>query len=560
MTRLFRLPAAIGLAAALCGGAAFGQYPAHPDTRPDILAADLAARDKAIADDAFRGRGPGTAEGELAAAWIAEELRHAGVGPGNHGSYFQDVPAVSITLDPGASSLAVQTGSGTVRPVVPDQAVFWTPHYDTSDVSVVASPLVFVGYGVVAPEYHWNDYAGADVRGKTVVVLVNDPGNEDANTDPAFFKGRAMTYYGRWTYKFEEAQRQGAAAVLIVHETVPAAYGWQVVRNSNSGPKLWLGDPGNNTGRPTIEGWITRATAEDLFRRAGLSYADLKQAANRPGFRAVDMTGETLTATAHSRVTYISTRNVVGLIPGREKPEEIFLYTAHWDHLGEKPGLPGADKIYNGAVDDGMGVAGVLEIAEAFAHTDKAPRRSVAFAFWTLEEQGLLGSQYFADHPIWPPRQIVGAINIDVLMPQGLTHDMTVVGNGASQLEDVLTPVLAQDHRVIAPDPHPERGSFYRSDHLSLAKIGVPVLYLHSGVDLLNGGRAAGMANYETYETKFYHQPTDEFDPAWDLSGPVADLKVAYRVGRIVADGSDWPDWYAGNEFKAARDRSRAGG
>ncbi len=548
---------ACGLAPLLWAAAAGAQYPDHPHTVPGITAADLAARDRAIADDAFAGRGPGTPSGEMAADWIAEELHRAGVAPGNHGSYFQEVPAVSITLDPAVSSLTLQTSAGIMHPAVPDQLVFWTPHYDTSEAAVTASPLVFAGYGVVAPEYGWNDYAGMDVHGKTVVVLINDPGNEDASPDPAFFKGRAMTYYGRWTYKFEEAARLGAAAMLIVHETGPAAYGWQVVRNGGVGPRLWLGTADNNAGQPAIEGWMTRGTAEDLFRRCGLDYAAMKQAANTKGFRAVAMQGAYLTATAHSAVSYISTRNVIGVVPGRTAPGEYFLYTAHWDHLGEKPSLPGPDKIYNGALDDGMGVASILEIAQAFAHRQPATRRSVAFAFWTLEEQGLLGSAYFAAHPLFPPGQIVGAINIDVLQPEGLARDMIVVGNGASELEDVLNVKLAQQGRVIAGDPHPERGSFYRSDHLSLAKIGVPVLYLHSGVDLVQGGREAGLAIGDRYLAKFYHQPTDEFDPSWDLSGPVADLKIAYAVGEAIADGSAWPDWYKGNEFRETRDQSR---
>ncbi|MEJ0045054.1 MAG: M28 family peptidase [Rhodospirillales bacterium] len=523
MFRALFVAASIALPAA-----ALAQYPAHPRTEAAITAGDLAAIDKSIADDAFAGRGPGTPQGEAAAQWIADEMRRIGLQPGNHGSWFQDVPAVRIALDPSQSSLAVQTAHGAVVPPFGAGQVFWTPHFLTSEVSVANAPLVFVGYGVVAPEYNWNDYAGIDVRGKTVVILVNDPGNEDANPDPAFFKGHAMTYYGRWTYKYEEAARQGAAAALIVHETVPAAYGWQVVRNSNSGSRLWLDSPDGNAKAPTIEGWITHETADDLFHRAGLDYATLKHAANQRGFKAVPLQGETLNASAHSKVTYITTKNVVGVLPGRVAPNEVVMFTAHWDHLGTKPGANGADQIYNGAVDNGMGVASILEIAERFARNAEKPRRSVAFLFWTLEEQGLLGSAYFADHPVWPLRDIVAGINIDALLPQGPTHDLVVIGNGASELEDILAAKLKPQGRVISADPEPEKGYFYRSDHISLAKVGVPMLYIEGGYDLVAGGKSAGMAARDQYRTGRYHQPSGQvrselgsFRAGGGFAGPV---------------------------------------
>lgn len=552
MTRL----ALLATAASLLAGAASAQYPAHPRTTPAITAADLSARDRAIAVDAFGGRGPGTPEGEAAADWIAEELQHLGVQPGNHGSYFQSVPAVGITLDPAASKLSIETKSGALTPRLADDAVFWSPRYDAPDAAVRGSDIVFAGYGVVAPEYKWNDYAGLDVRGKTVVVLINDPGNEDPMADPAFFKGKAMTYYGRWTYKYEEAARQGAAAVLIVHETLPAAYGWEVVRNSNSGKRLWLDTQDGNARRATIEGWITRATAEDLFHRAGLDYASMKKAANTPGFHAVALPGEKLTATAHSTITFSSTRNVVGVIPGAKKPDEVVLFTAHWDHLGTKPSLPGTDKIYNGAVDNGTGVASILEIAEAFTHRAHKPARSVGFCFWTLEESGLLGSAYYAAHPVFPLRQTIAGLNIDALMAQGPTRDLVVVGNGASDLEDLLAARLKQDHRVTAPDPEPEKGYFYRSDHISLAKVGVPMLYVDSGIDLMKGGTKQGLANRTEYREKHYHQPSDEWTPALDFSGPTQDVRALYDVGAKIADSDIRPNWYAKSEFRAIREQT----
>src|ERR1700722_12135660 len=313
MRNRFLLLAATALR--LSAGAALAEFPGHPVTTPDINAADLSARDKAIADDAFEGRGPGTQNGEAAAQWIAEEMKRIGLKPGNHGSYFQDVPSVQITLDAAKSTLVVNTPQGALAPKFPDEAVYWTPQFKSDAVKVKDAPLVFVGYGVVAPEYHWNDYAGIDVKGKTVVILVNDPGNEDPNPDPNFFKGRAMTYYGRWMYKYEEAARQGAAAAIIVHETKPAAYPWQVVRSSNGAAKLWLEAADKNRSALPIQGWVTLDTAKDLFSRAGLDYEKLKAVANQRGFKAVPMSGESLDVAVHSAISHLQTRNVVGIIP-----------------------------------------------------------------------------------------------------------------------------------------------------------------------------------------------------------------------------------------------------
>ena len=552
------LPLAV---AALClfAGASLAEFPGHPVTTPDINAADLAARDKAIADDAFEGRGPGTQNGEAAAQWIADEMKRIGLKPGNHGSYFQEVPSVQITLDATKSSLVVNTPQGALAPKFPDEAVYWTPQFKSDAVKVKDAPLVFVGYGVVAPEYRWNDYAGVNVKGKTVVILINDPGNEDANPDPAFFKGKAMTYYGRWTYKYAEAARQGAAAAIIVHETIPAAYGYQVVRNSNSGAKSWLDEKNQNMAMVPIEGWVSLDTAKDMFKRAGLDYLALKAAANKPGFKAVPMTGETLTVDAYSTVSHLKTRNIVGVVPGSRHPDDYILYTAHWDHLGIKPDIAGPDKIYNGAVDNGMGVSSILELGEAFAHDKTPPRRSIAIVCWTLEEQGLLGSEYFSKHPVWPLSHIVGGVNIDANLPQGPSHDLVLIGNGASEMEDILAAALKSQNRVISLDPEPEKGHFYRSDHISLAKVGVPMLDPDGGFDLMAGGKAAGQAVRDDYREHHYHQPSDEFDPKWDLSGPIQDIQALYAFGEILGNSDQWPNWYQGNEFRAIRDKSRAG-
>ena len=549
----------MALAAILWALPAHAQYPAHPVTTAAISAADLSARDKAIADGTFQGRGPGTAAGEASADWIAAEMQRIGLRPGNHASYFQRVPAVTITLDPAKSAFTFQTPHGILTPKFGDDAVYWTPHFARGEVRIANSPLVFVGYGVVAPEYQWNDYANLDVRGKTVLILVNDPGNEDAHPDPSFFKGKAMTYYGRWTYKFEEAARHGAAAAIIVHETGPAAYGWQVVRNSNSGARSWLDAADKNASMVPIEGWITLDTARDLFKRAGLDYAQLKAVANRRGFRALPLSGETLSVSANSTIAYMTTRNVVGVVRGTKHPGDYLLYTAHWDHLGVKPDTVGPDKIYNGAVDNALGVSSILEIAEAFTHSKPLPQRSIAFICWTMEEQGLLGSQYFAQHPLWPLKHIVGGINLDANLPEGRAHDMILVGFGSSQLQDLLAKVLAAQNRVIRPDPEPEKGHFYRSDHISLAKVGVPMLAPGGGYDLIDGGTVAGQAGIDDYRLHRYHQPTDKWNPNWDLSGPIADLNVFYEFGRELANSDFWPNWYPGNEFRAVRDRSLAG-
>src|SRR5215472_11245411 len=529
----------------------------HPVTTPDITAADLSARDKILSDNAFQGRGPGTPAGESAADWIADEMKRIGLKPGNHGSYFQNVPSVVIALDAAKSKLSINTPQGVITPKFPDEVTYWTPRFARDSVSVTNAGLVFVGYGVVAPEYNWNDYAGVNVKGKTVVILINDPGNEDTNPDPSFFKGKAMTYYGRWTYKYEEAARQGAAAAIIVHETKPAAYGWQVVRNSNSGNKLWLDAKDKNLSHAAIEGWITRDSAKELLKRAGLDYDKEKAAANQRGFKAVPLTGETLTVEAHSHISHLETRNVIGIIPGYKHPDDYVLYTAHWDHLGVKADVPGSDKIYNGAVDNGMGVSSILEIAEAFAH-EKRPQRSIAFIDWTLEEQGLLGSQYFAEHPPWPVSHIVGGLNIDATLPEGRARDLVLIGAGATELEPILASALKTQNRTIAPDPEPEKGYFYRSDHISLAKMGVPMIDPAGGYDLIEGGKQAGQAVRDDYREHHYHQPSDEWHADWNLEGPVSDLRVLYTFGDTLANSDRWPNWYQGNEFRAARDKSLA--
>jgi len=541
--------------------------PLPTSTSAEITANDLGTRIAILSDDAFEGRGPGAPVGEKAADWIAQEMARIGLQPGGtDGSYFQTVGMVEQTIDEAASGLTFAGGlSERDYPMtLGTDAVIWTKRQNADTVAFEESELVFVGYGVVAPEYGWNDYEGLDATGKTVVMLVNDPGF--ATGDPDLFKGRAMTYYGRWTYKFEEAARQGAAAAIIVHETEPASYGWDVVANSWSGAQADLVRADGGQERASMEAWISLDTARSLFADGGLDFEAMKQAARTPGFTPVDMGGLTASGTITQTIDRLESRNVIGVLPGETAPEEYMLFTAHWDHLGkkseERTGAPGEDfyrdNIFNGAVDNATGTAGLLEIAEAMA--GETLDRSALFLAVTLEESGLLGSAYYAENPTVLFHQVVAGINMDGMLPVGRTRDMVVVGYGASELEDRLAAVLEGQDRVIAPDPKPEAGYFYRSDHISFAKKGVPMLYADGGVDLRDGGEAGGKAAADAYTVQRYHKPMDEYSESWDLSGLVEDISALHQVGLAIAKSGDWPEWYEGNEFEAIREESLAAG
>ena len=489
-------------------------------------------------------------------------MQRIGLQPGGEdGTYFQTVKMVNQTVDLSASNLTFTAPDGTEMPMEPKKdAVFWTKRQNTDHISFDPTDVVFVGYGAVAPEYDWNDYGDQDLSGKTVIILVNDPGF--ATGDPDLFKGKAMTYYGRWTYKFEEAARQGATAAIIIHETEPAAYGWDVVTGSWSGAQSDLVRSNGGEDRAALEGWITRDAAEKLFATAGLDLEEMKQAAKTPGFKPVPLGGMKASGEITQTIEQLESRNVIGMLPGKTTPDEYMLYTAHWDHLGKKPeqktGAPGedfyADQIFNGAVDNATGTAALLEIAEAMAAQDLD--RSAIFAAVTLEESGLLGSAYFAEHPTVPLNEIVAGINMDGALPIGRTKDMVVIGYGASELEDMLKDVLATQDRVIKPDSKPEAGYFYRSDHISLAKKGVPMLYADGGEDKRDGGIAAGKAAAAVYTAERYHKPMDEYSDDWDLEGFKEDVQAFYDVGLQIAQSDEWPTWYPGNEFEAVRKES----
>ncbi len=536
--------------------------PLPTGTETAIKKEDLAQRIKTLADDTFEGRGPGSPAGEASAAWIAAEMARIGLKPGgDNGTWFQKVGMLNQTVDVAQSNLTVVMPKNKERLLTyKDDVVYWTKRQNANAFSFDPTDVVFVGYGAVAPEYQWNDYGDIDYTGKTVIMLVNDPGY--ATGDPALFTGKKMTYYGRWTYKFEEAARKGATAALIVHETEPASYGWDVVSNSWTGEQSDLVRKDGGASRVMMEGWIQRRVAEEIFTAAGLNFETLKTAAKVRGFKPVPLKDVRLKGAITQTVTPLESRNVVGILPGEKTPDEYFLYTAHWDHLGkktgEKTGGEGedfyADQIFNGAVDNATGSAGLLEIAEAMS-TEKLDR-SVMFLAVTLEESGLLGSEYFAESPTVPLNKIVAGINMDGSLPAGRTKEMRVIGFGASEMEDRLKAVLAKSGRTIAPDPKPEAGSFYRSDHISLAKRGVPMLYADGGEDLVEGGVAAGKAAAEAYTATRYHKPMDEYADTWDLSGQEEDLTALFTVGRDIADSAGWPTWYAGNEFEAIRKAS----
>ena len=519
---------------------------------PEIKAEDFAAHVKRLASDEFAGRKPGTEGERLTTSYLVEQFKRIGLKPGNGDSYLQSVPMVSITLrNPDAVTLAVAEGGGVEKFAYRTDTIVGTfnaqPHTAIQDAD-----LVFAGYGVVAPEYQWNDYAGLDVKGKVVVVLVNDPGW--GNGDPTLFKGKAMTYYGRWTYKYEEAARQGAAGCLIVHDTAAAAYPWSVVVNSWSGPRLSL--PASEDAEPRLDlaAWITTDAARRLFAKAGADFDALKKSADLRGFKSTPLAAK-LSTQFDNEIGSATSSNVLALLPGSQRPDEVVVYSAHWDHLGADGSGPG--HIYSGAVDNGSGVAAVLEIAEAFAHQSPPPQRSVLFFVPTLEEAYLLGSQYYMAHPTIPAPKTVADINMDMLRPIGRTHDMAIVGYGQSQMDGYLSDALAAQHRVAIAEAEPEKGLFYRSDQLNFARRGVPVLFTQVGQDKVDGGTAAGKAASDDYYAHHYHQPADKYDPNWDFSGVVEDVQALYAVGRRLADETTWPQWSADSEFRAARDAAK---
>jgi Zn-dependent M28 family amino/carboxypeptidase len=521
---------------------------------PAISEATLVTATQILSSDEYEGRAPTTAGEDKAVAYIAERFRQAGLEPGNEGSWYQEVPLVetlaapsALTVAGGAAPLALQHRTDMVANTYQVQ-----PRVELRD-----SEMVFVGYGINAPERGWNDYAGLDVKGKTVIILVNDPDWQDSDLEGTF-NGKAMTYYGRWTYKYEEAARQGAAAAFIVHDTEPASYGWNVVQSSWTGPQYNMDDPGNHMDQSKAIGWLTNDAARRLFANAGQDLAALTEAAKRPGFRPVPL-GMRASITLRNEIKRQASRNVVGILRGSSRPNEYVLYTAHWDHLGRCDADASGDDICNGAVDNASGTAGLIALAEAHAKAGN-PERSIVFLAVTAEESGLLGSKYYAENPVYPLPRTVGGINMDGLNVIGGTRDFVVIGKGKSELEDYMKRATDRFGLEVKNEPTPQAGYYYRSDHFSLARQGVPMLYAEGGEDLVNGGVAAGSAAAADYRANRYHQPSDEFDTRWDWSGAIRDLQIYYLIGRELADSAAWPNWYPGDEFRAIRDRSLAAG
>ncbi len=536
---------AAAVAVFLAGCAANG----GPDGDAAISEATMKDVTRTLSSDEFEGRAPGTAGEEKTLAYLVERFAAAGLQPGNGESWFQDVPLVEITasnfepLTIGGKSYAAATDwvGVTYREV---------PRIDLDD-----SEVVFVGYGVVAPEKGWNDYEGIDMRGKTALILVNDPDYESEALEGAF-NGRAMTYYGRWTYKYEEAARQGAAAALIVHDAFPASYGWGTVESSWSGPQAYARRTDGGESQTLVNGWVQKRVAEEIARAAGKDLAQLSAAAKRPGFRPVPL-GLAASTGFDNAIRRFESKNVIAVLPGRERPDEYVLHTAHWDHLGRCTPDASGDDICNGAIDNATGTAALVALGEAHAKAGPTARTQVFLAV-TAEEAGLLGSEYYAANPVFPLARTVGGLNIDAMSLAGPARDVTVVGGGKSELDAYLSDALAQQGRTATPDASPEAGYYYRSDHFSLAKRGVPMFYIDGGQDLLDGGAAAGRAYEVAYRENAYHLPGDEYDPAWDWSGAMQDLALYYRLARTMGEDSAWPNWLPGDEFRGIRDASCA--
>ena len=529
----------------------------------DAITADgILSRTRVLASDAFEGRGPGTRGEDSTVAYLTREFQRLGLAPGNpDGTWVQDVTLVGYT---GRATGAFTVG-GQAMPLQPlTDLVAVSRHAQVENV-VRNSEVVFVGYGVVAPEYGWNDYAGVDVKGKTVVILINDPPVRRAGAaatdtgeralDANVFRGRAMTYYGRWTYKYEEATRQGAAAAIIVHQTGPAGYPWEVVSGSWGQENFDIRSPGGEPPRVTVEAWLTLDKTRALFQAAGQDLDALQRAARTKGFRAVPLANTTADLTVRNTVREVRSRNVVARLEGSDpqlKAQHV-LYTAHWDHFGRDTTRQG-DQIFNGALDNATGTAALVQMAEAFTKLPQRPRRSLLFVAVTAEERGLLGAKYYAENPLYPLATTVANINMDGVNQWGRTRDLTVIGLGNSTLDDELRAVLAPSGRVIRPDAQPEKGFFYRSDHFEFAKKGVPALYTEAGIAYVGRAPEYGMQKREQYEANDYHKPSDEVKPDWDLSGAVEDLRALFQVGHRVANAATWPTWKPGTEFRAARE------
>ncbi len=525
-------------------------------TTPTFSTERLSAEVKTLSSDAFAGRGPATPAEQKTIDYVVAQMKAAGVQPGGDlkdgkRAWTQAVPlrrseivgTPILTLIHAGNNEALTQGK---------QISIRAPMDGSTTVAIANAPLIFVGYGVKAPERHWDDFKGVDLHGKIAVVLVNDPDFETGHGD---FGGKAMAYYGRWTYKYEEAARQGALGMLVVHETAPASYGWATVKNSNTNAMFDIVRAKPAAVHPELEGWIQRDLAVQMFKHAGLDFDTLKKQAQTRAFKPVTLKGESFSANFKVDSSVITSHNIVGRIEGSQRPDETVIYSAHWDHLGVGAPDASGDRIYNGAVDNATGTAALIEMGRAFAQGPK-PARSVVFLNVTAEEKGLLGSEYYAANPLYPLATTAGVLNMDALDPHGPAHNFTISGSAKLGLLDDLIAAAKKYNMVYTPDPKPEAGHFFRSDHFSFAKRGVPAISFGSGNDWVDGGLAAGKAAEDDYNTKRYHQPADEWQASWSFTGMARDLQLLYTVGSELANSDQWPDWSKDSEFRGIRDRT----
>jgi Zn-dependent M28 family amino/carboxypeptidase len=514
-----------------------------------IRADNLKENIRVLAADEMEGRGPGSPGEELATRFIADRFADAGLAPaGDDGTFFQNVPLVGVTADPNMDMTIWREG----KPHRLNYGADFVAGTRRVERKVTArGELVWIGYGTQAPEYEWDDYKGFDPKGKILVMLINDPPLEDVSQ----FRGKEMTYYGRWTYKYDKARDMGALGVILVHDTIPASYGWEVVHNSWSGQQFLLRNPDKGAGEMPLESWVTHEAAERLFEMAGLDLAEQKQAAVNRDFEPMPM-GIQAQVTIKNTLREVDSKNVLGILEGSDLKDQYVIYSSHWDHLGINPGHEGEDKIFNGAYDNATGTAALFELARAFQALPAPPRRSVIFLAVTAEEQGLLGSKYYAENPIYPLGRTVAAINMDGMNIWGRTKDIVVVGLGNSTLDDDLIAIAAGQDRIVVPDAEPEKGFYYRSDQFSFAKVGVPAIYADPGVTFIDKPDDWGKQQREKYTREDYHKPSDEFDPNWDLSGAEEDIQALFLLGYGVSQSDLIPEWSEGNEFRQVRQES----
>ena len=519
------------------------------EAEQSINGKEIKQQDSILASDAFMGRKPFTPGETKTIQYIKGKFEELGLKPGNNGSFFQDVPMVEMKSTP-SPQMVINTDKGEIKLKYLDEYIASTSRIVDSIV-VKNSPMVFVGYGIVAPEYHWNDYKGLNVKGKTVIMLVNDPGY--VLHDSSIFKGKTMTYYGRWTYKFEEAARQGATGVLVIHETGAAGYPWTVLRNGAQNASLLLRAKDNNESRCAFEGWITTTSARKLFSKLGLNYDELTRSALRADFNPLPLKAK-VDLEIKNKLRYDNSHNVLALLPGSDRADECVIYTAHWDHFGIGPKING-DSIYNGADDNGYPLSCLLETAKAFSKLNFKPKRSILFMAVTAEEEGLLGSEYYVTHPVFPLNKTVADINYELFIPMGKMKDVTITGYGQSQLDDYVRNAARLQGRYVIAEPHPENGMYFRSDHFSFAKYGVPSLFCKGWTESAKYGKAWTTKHVNDYWANHYHQPSDEYHSNDDVSGLVEDTRLFFHIGLKLSEESSFPDWKQGSEFKAIRDK-----